>query len=94
VPYVIAVVLALVGGVIGALPAVLSQRVVRRLVAKGGQPTIIPGLLATFLSFLLMAVEIIVCFLLASSYLLVFALTAIFVFLAVVIVYTALLVRH
>ncbi|MCL2529330.1 MAG: hypothetical protein FWE41_03245 [Coriobacteriia bacterium] len=90
---VIAVIAGLAGGLIGCIPFVVVHRRMKKGVKKDALGAIIPGLLATMISFLIMTVEIVICFFINSDYLLPFAISAIAVFLLAMIVFTATLMR-
>jgi len=89
----IAIAVGIVGGLIGAIPFFVARSRVKKRDEKDPLGGIVTGLLATVISFLIMAVEIVLCYVIIRDYLLPFAISAIAVFLLALIVYTATLMR-
>jgi len=90
---VIAALIGILGGSIGCIPFFVVHRRMKKRPKKDVMGGIITGLLATIISFLIMTVEIVLCFFINSDYLLPFAISAIAVFILAMIVFTATLMR-
>ena len=89
----IAIAVGVVGGVIGVVPFLVARSRMKARMKKDGVGGVIIGIAATFISFIVMIIEIVLCYLLAKDYLLPFAVSAIAVFLLAMIVYTATLMK-
>ncbi|MDR2671843.1 MAG: hypothetical protein LBC35_00805 [Coriobacteriales bacterium] len=90
----IAVIVGILGGALGIVPFVVARARIRAKMRKDGTAGIITGMAATLISFVVMAAEIVVCRLLAASYLLPFSISAVAFFIIAMMVYTATLVRR
>jgi hypothetical protein len=90
----IAVALGVVGGVVGVIPFFFARRRIKARLKRDGVGSIATGMAATLVSFAVMVVEMVFCYLLAADYLLPFAISAIVVFLLAMGGYTALLMRR
>ncbi|MDR3136664.1 MAG: hypothetical protein LBU07_04525 [Coriobacteriales bacterium] len=90
----LAIITGFVGGVIGVTPFWFAYRVMRDQMGTGGLPGIGLGVMAMVTSFILMAIEIVICRLLAATYLLPFSISAIGFFIVAMLVYTATLMRR
>ena len=89
----IAVVIGVVAGFVGVIPFLVARSRMKARMKKDGTGGIVIGLAANLVSFLVMAVCIVLCFLFAKDYLLPFAASAIAVFLFAMGTYTATLMR-
>ena len=89
----IAILLGLVAGLIGAVPFVVARARIKKRLRTDGTGSILTGMVAAFVSFLVMALEIFLCFFIARDYLLPFTISAIVVFLLAMGAYTATLMR-
>lgn len=90
----IAIALGVVGGFIGIIPFFVARSRMKARMKKDGMGGIAIGMAATVISFVVMVVEFVLCYLLAASYLLPFAISAIVVFLLGMGAYTATLMRR
>jgi len=90
---VIAALVGIAGGLVGAIPFIVVRPRMKARMKKEGLGGIVTGLLATMISFLIMTVEIVLCFFIISDYLLPFAISAIAVFMLAMIVFTVTLMR-
>jgi len=90
---IIAIVVGVAGGVIGVIPFLVARSRMKARMKKDGVGGVMIGIAATFISFIVMIIEIVLCYLLAKDYLLPFAVSAIAVFLLAMIVYTATLMK-
>jgi hypothetical protein len=91
---VIAIAVGVVGGLIGAVPFVVARARIKERLKKDGAASIATAMVATLISFLIMAIELTFCFLFAREYLLPFAISAIVVFMLAMGVYTVKLMRQ
>jgi hypothetical protein len=91
---VLAIIVGIVGGFVGSLPFIITRTRLEKRLPSDASGSIIVGMVATFVSFVIMGIEIFLCWLVARVYLLPFALVAIAVFIIVMLGYTMLLVRR
>ena len=88
-----AILIGIIGGLVGAVPFVVARSRVKARLQKDGVGSIIIGLGATLISFFVLLAEILLCFLVVKDYLLPFAMSAIVVFILAMGVYTVTLMR-
>ncbi|MDR1358992.1 MAG: hypothetical protein LBJ48_06555 [Coriobacteriales bacterium] len=89
-----AVLIGIIGGIVGVVPFFVARSHMKARLKKDGISSIALGMVATIVSFALMVIEIVLCFILANNYLLPFALSAILVFVLAIGVYTVTLMRR
>ncbi|MDR1088039.1 MAG: hypothetical protein LBL23_01995 [Coriobacteriales bacterium] len=89
-----AILIGIIGGIVGVVPFFVARSSMKKRLKKDGIGSIALGMVATIVSFALMVIEIVLCFILANSYLLPFALSAILVFVLAIGIYTVTLMRR
>ena len=90
----IAIALGIVGGIVGIVPFLVARSRIKAKLKKDGTGSIIIGMAAIIISFVIMIVEILVFSLFDPENLLPFAISAIIVFLLAIGAYTATLMRR
>lgn len=88
-----AVLIGIVCGALGFTPFLVARRQMKARLKSDGLGSIAVGMVAVFVSFVVMAVEIVLCAVCARAYILPFSISVIVVFLLAMIVYTTLLMR-
>jgi len=87
------IIVGVIGGLVGVIPFLVARRRMKARMKKDALGGVITGVAATAISFLLMAAQIVFCYLVFRDYLLPFAISAIAVFILAMGVYTATLMR-
>ena len=90
----IAIGIGIVGGFIGFIPFLVARSRMRASMKKGGGSSIIAGLVAMLVSFVILAIQILICRLLAVDYFVPFSITVIVIFLVAMGIYVAMLMRR
>jgi len=90
---ILAIAAGFTGGLLGAIPFVVARKRMKTNMKTDAMGGIVTGLLATVISFFVIAVVIVLCYFIFGDYLLPFAISAIAVFLLAMIAYTATLMR-
>ena len=90
----LALALGVVGGIVGVIPFLVARGRIKAKLKEDGIGSIIVGMIAIMISFVIMVVEIILFNFIAPEHLLPFAITTIVVFVLAVGIYTATMMRR
>lgn len=89
-----AVLVGIAGGIVGIVPFLVARSRIKARMKKDGIGGIAIGMVATFVSFVIMATEIVLCALLAPAYLLPYSISILVIFILAMGAYTAILMRR
>ncbi len=91
---ILAILTGIAGGIVGVIPFMIARARIKAKMKKDGIGGIAIGMVAAFISFILLAAEIVLCHLLAAEYLLPYSISSIVIFLLAMGAYTAILMRR